>query len=145
MPPQLVFSSTGTKDSLTIIRESGVFAVNLVAEAAWAAMNRTSASVAPDVDEFEFAGIPRAECSTIAAPRVADAPATLECRVVQVIPLLGRDNWLVHGEVTGVHLRDAWLVGGRFDVPRFNPVARLGYRDFSVVREVVELARPGED
>ncbi len=145
VPPQVIFASTGSKHSLANIRETGVFAVNIVAEAALVAMNETSAAVPAGVDEFARAGIEKTECTTIGCPRVANAPATLECRLVQVIPLLGRDNWLVHGEVTGVHLRDDCIVAGRFDVTRFNPVGRLGYRDYSVVRDVVELARPGEE
>ncbi len=51
-------------------------------------------------------GVERAECETIACPRVADAPATLECRVVEIVQLLGPDNHLILGEVTGIHLRD---------------------------------------
>jgi hypothetical protein len=35
-------------------------------------------------------------------------------------------------------------VGGRFDVTRFHPVARGGYMDYSVVREVFEMRRPGQ-
>ncbi|MFT4150405.1 MAG: flavin reductase family protein [Paracoccaceae bacterium] len=144
VPPQVVFSSTGTKDSLTNIRETGVFAVNIVEEAMLHRMNETSAPVARDVDEFALAGIGKAQCREIDCPHVAGAPAVLECRVVQVVQLLGRDNWLVHGEVVGIHLRDDCLVGGRFDVTRFRPVSRLGYRDYAIVGEVFELARPDE-
>ncbi len=64
--------------------------------------------------------------------------------MVQDVPLLGNGNALVIGEVTGIHLRDDCLVGGRFDVTRFRPVGRMGYRDYTVVREVVEVLRPGE-
>ena len=56
----------------------------------------------------------------------------------------GTDNVLILGEVTGIHLRDDCLVDGRFDVTRYNPVARLGYRDYTIVREVIELPRPDE-
>jgi hypothetical protein len=35
-------------------------------------------------------------------------------------------------------------VNGRFEVTRFHPVARLGYRDYTIVREVIDLPRPGE-
>ena len=144
VPPQVMFASTGAKDSLAALRASGVFCVNIVEEAALAAMNATSAAFARGVDEFEAAGVPKAECRTIPCPRVEGAPASLECRVTQVVELLGRDNHLILGEVTGVHLRDDCLVDGRFDVTRFRPMARLGYRDYAVVREVIELARPGE-
>ena len=144
VPPQLMFSSTGTKDSLANIRETGVFAVNIVAEAAKEQMNLTSGPYARGEDEFALAGVPKAECETVDCPRVADAPAALECRVVEIIALKGADNHMVLGEVTGVHIRDDCLVDGRFDVTRFRPLARLGYRDYAVVREVFEMKRPGD-
>lgn len=144
VPPQVVFASTGIKDTLTNIRETGVFAVNIVEEAMLKAMSETSALLPRDKDEFVINDLPKAPCETIACPRLAGAPATLECRVVQEVQLLGRDNVLVIGEVTGIHLRDDCLVNGRFDATRFHPVARMGYRDYAIVREVIELARPNE-
>ncbi|WGV16461.1 flavin reductase family protein [Fuscovulum ytuae] len=143
-PPQVTFASTGVKDSLTNIRATGVFSVNIVAAAMLHPMSETSASLPAEVDEFAQAGVEKAECAVIDAPRVADAPATLECTVVEIIPLRGRDNFLVIGEVVGIHLRDDCLVAGRFDVTRFQPLARMGYRDYAVVSEVFELHRPGE-
>ena len=144
VPPQITFASNGVKDSVTNIRATGVFAANIVAEAMFAAMSETSAEVAADVDEFTLAGVARAECSTIPCPRVADAPATLECTLVDIITLRGRDNFLIIGEVIGIHLRDDCIKAGRFDVTAFNPVARLGYRDYTIVRDLVELKRPNE-
>lgn len=143
-PPQVTFASTGIKDSLRNVLDTGVFAVNIVEEAMLDAMNATSAALPREVDEFARAGVQREACVTIDCPRVAGAPAVLECRLVQEILLLGRDNVLVIGEVTGIHLRDDCLVDGRFDVTRFHPVARMGYRDYAVIREVFEKKRPGE-
>lgn len=144
-PPQVMFASTTRKDSLRNIEETGVFAVNIVEYGARAAMNLTSGSYPPGTDEFTLAGVDRSQCDTIDCPRVADAPAVLECRVSQIIRLLGDDNHLILGEVTGIHLRDDCLVEGRFDVTRFHPLARGGYRDYSVVREVFEMTRPGQE
>jgi flavin reductase (DIM6/NTAB) family NADH-FMN oxidoreductase RutF len=144
VPPQVMFASTGVKDSLLNIRETGVFCVNVVGEDWLGRMSETSAVVARGVDEFALAGVEKAACETIPCPRVAGVPAALECRVVREVPLLGAGNAMVLGEVTGVHLRDDCLVGGRFDVTRFRPVGRLGYRDYAIVREVVEVPRPGE-
>ena len=144
VPPQVVFASTATKDSLANIRETGVFAVNIVAEAAKEKMNLTSGPWARGEDEFALAGVAKADCATVDCPRVADAPATLECRVVEIIALKGADNHMVLGEVTGVHIREDCLVDGRFDVTRFRPLARLGYRDYAVVREVFEMKRPAD-
>lgn len=144
VPPQVMFSSTGAKDSWRNIQETGFFAVNVVGLEMLDQMNATSTALPHGTDEFDHAGLARAECETIPCPRVAGAPATLECRMTQIVPLLGRDNYLILGEVIGVHLRDDCLVDGRFDVTRFTPVARLGYRDYSVVREVFELGRPDD-
>jgi len=51
------------------------------------------------VDEFDKAGIARVECETIAASRVANAPASLECKVIQIVQLPGAANFVtfVHG------------------------------------------------
>ncbi len=139
-PPQVMFAG-GAKDSLANIRDTSVFAMNVVGEAMLHQMNATSARLPRGTDEFSHAGIEKAECHTINCPRVAHAPATLECRLTRIIQLLG-DNFMVIGEVTGIHLRDDCLTEGRFDLTRFNPVARLGYKDYTVVRDLFAMDRP---
>jgi flavin reductase (DIM6/NTAB) family NADH-FMN oxidoreductase RutF len=151
VPPQVMFASTsakpdrdGTKDSVANIRETGVFCVNIVEFAMRDAMNATSGPWPREVDEFDHAALAREACQTIDAARVADAPAALECRMTQIIPLAGEANFLVIGEVVGIHMRDDCLVDGMFDITRFRPLARCGYRDYAVVNEVFSLSRPGE-
>ncbi len=136
VPPQVMFASTAakpdrgdTKDSVANIRETGVFCVNVVEYAMKDVMNVSSGPWDREVDEFEKAGIAREECETIACSRVAQAPANLECKLTQFVQLPGAANFVVFGEVTGVHLRDDCVVDGIFDILRFNPWARLGYRD----------------
>ena len=151
VPPQVMFASTsakpdreGTKDSVANIRETGVFCVNVVEYAMKDAMNLTSGPWPREVDEFEKAGIAREDCRTIPCSRVKDAPASLECKLVRIVQLPGEANFVVFGEVTGVHLRDDCLKDGVFDVLSFNPLTRMGYRDYSVIREKFSLSRPGE-
>ncbi len=144
VPPQVMFASTDWKDSVRNITETKVFCVNVVEHAARDVMNVSTTHFAPEVDEFEASGATKSTCETIDCPRVADAPASLECRMTQVIELKGKDNYLILGEVTGIHLRDDCIVDGKFDVLRFNPLARLGYRDYSAVTELFSLARPDD-
>ncbi|MCR9085834.1 MAG: flavin reductase family protein [Rhodobacteraceae bacterium] len=151
VPPQVMFASTaakpdrdGTKDSTANIRETGVFCVNIVGHGMRDVMNVTSGGYPREVDEFDRAGVARAECQTIPCSRVADAPANLECRLTQIVQLPGEANFVTFGEVTGVHLRDDCVVDGRFDVTRYQPLARMGYRDYARVAEVFELARPDD-
>lgn len=152
VPPQVMFASTsskpdrdGTKDSVSNIRETGVFCVNIVEYAMRDVMNTTSGMWPREVDEFSHAGIDRAECDTVACSRVSQAPANLECKLTQIVVLEGETNFLVLGEVTGVHLRDDCVVDGMFDVLKYQPLTRLGYRDYSRVTEVFSLKRPGEE
>lgn len=144
VPPQVMFASTGIKDSATAIRDMGVFCVNIVSTDLAEAMNATSAAFPRGTDEFTEAGITKAECDTIDCPRVANAPAALECRVTEIVTLKGDGNLLIVGEVTGIHMRDDCIVDGRFDVTRFQPLSRLGYRDYASVTEVFEMVRPDD-
>jgi flavin reductase (DIM6/NTAB) family NADH-FMN oxidoreductase RutF len=148
-PPQVMFCSNGdkadrdgTKDSLSNIRWARAFCVNIVAYEARDAMNATSAALPAGTDEFAAAGVAKAECQTIPCARVADAPASLECRLVRMVRLAGAANWMAIGAVTGVHLRDDLLREGRLDVTAYAPLTRLGYRDYAAVTEVFEIRRP---
>lgn len=150
-PPQVMFASTGaktdrdgTKDSVANILESGVFCVNIVEYAMRDAMNASSQTLPAHHSEFDHAGLERAECTTIACARVAQAPAALECRLTRIVTLEGESNTLVLGEVTGIHMRDDCMVDGRFDVTRFQPLSRLGYRDYATVTELFSLTRPDD-
>ncbi|MBF9031346.1 flavin reductase family protein [Rhodobacterales bacterium HKCCE3408] len=150
-PPQVMFASTGskpdrgdTKDSVAQIRETGVFCVNTVSYDLRDVMNQSSGPWDAHDDEFARAGLEKAQCETIDCPRVVAAPASLECRMTQVVQLEGKSNFLVLGVVTGVHIREEFLHEGRFDLTRVQPLTRLGYRDYGVIRELFELRRPGE-
>jgi len=145
VPPQVMFASTGAKDSLANIRESGVFSVSVVGAPQLRAMSDTSATLPRGTDEFVQAGVAKAECTTIPCPRVANAPATLECRMMEVVTLRGAANFLILGEVTGVHIADACLRDGRFAPDLWQPVARMGYRDYATLAPVFEMRRPGEE
>ncbi|MEP2715593.1 flavin reductase family protein [Pseudophaeobacter sp.] len=150
-PPQVMFASTGskddqdgTKDSLANIEETGVFCVNIVAYEMRDAMNASSEMLPKEVDEFDHAGLTAVDCDTIDCARIKDAPAALECRLTQIVTLPGAANRVAFGEVTGIHLRDDCLRDGIFDVTTFQPLARMGYRDYTVVRETFALSRPDD-
>jgi len=151
VPPQVMFASTGakedqdgTKDSLANIRETGVFCVNICDADSLHQMNTTSAGVAAGIDEFETSGLAPVPCETIDCMRIQNAPASMECRMTNIIKLEGDANFIVTGTLIGIHMRDSCIVDGRFDVTTFKPLARLGYRDYTIVREVFELQRPDD-
>lgn len=150
-PPIVMFASTGakpdragTKDSMAALEQTGVFAVNIVSEALRDPMNASSAPLPAGEDEFAAAGLTAAPCEVIDCPRVAEAPASFECRVWKVLTLPGESNRVAFGEVVGVHIDPAFIVDGRFDVTRVRPLSRLGYRDYATVTEVFSLNRPSD-
>jgi len=145
--PIVGFSSEGFKDSAAFAEESGEFAFNLATFDLMKEMSETSAPLPRGSSEFEHAGLAMAPCRLIGAPRVAQAHASLECKVTQVLRLKrhnGADlnNYLVFGEVVAFHLDDALIRNGRFDTAAAAPLARCGYQDYAVADRMIALARP---
>jgi len=147
-PPIVGFSSdSGPKDSATFAQESGEFVFNLATLPLRDAMNATSAPLPRGDNEFLHAGLTMAGCELVAAPRVAESPASLECKVVEVVAIRNRrgestGHVLILGEVVGVHIKDAYVRDGRFDITLAAPLARCGYQDYAVVQSVFALGRP---
>ena len=149
-PPMVAFSSSpganGEKDSLINARDKAEFVVNIVSKEQMQAMSDTSAALDHGVSEFDFAGLAAEPASIVKAPMVAGAPCQLECKLWDIITLPqtadGQNNHLVIGQVVGIHIDDGIITDGKVDVLKFNPVARLGYMDYTAVEDVFPLARP---
>lgn len=143
-PHYVAFGSGPRKDSLANIEATGEFAFSLATYDLREKMNATSAHVA--ADEFELAGLAKAPCRMIRAPRVAESPAALECRLFQVVPLPdddgNADNFLVIGRVVGIHIDDRFIHDGRVDTAAMRPIARLGYSEYATVTEAWRMRRP---
>lgn len=146
--PHLVwFSAEGEKDSVVFARETGEFVVNLVGRSFAEKMNASSIDAPLGFNEFEYAGLETAPSRMVAPPRVAAAPAALECRLTEIFrpkTITGEFSvaHVVVGQVVGVHIDDAMLTDGLFDVVRAGNVARLGYMDYTTVSETFAMRRP---
>ncbi|WP_422732046.1 flavin reductase family protein [Leclercia pneumoniae] len=130
-PPIIGFASSGWKDSVSNIVETGEFVWNLTTRTLASAMNETSASLPHGEDEFIRAGLTKAESRVVQVPRVAESPVNFECRLSQCIQLTAAngeaiDTWLVLGEVVGIHIDEALLQDGIYQTARAEPVLRAG-------------------
>jgi flavin reductase (DIM6/NTAB) family NADH-FMN oxidoreductase RutF len=131
-PPLVGFSCTGQKkDSVNNVEQTGEFAYNLVTRSLAEAMNATSATVAPEVNEFELAGLTPAPSRIISAPRVAESPVSFECRCTEIHQLKAANGekapaWLVLGEVVAVHIDKSLLRDGVYDTASAEHLARGG-------------------
>jgi flavin reductase (DIM6/NTAB) family NADH-FMN oxidoreductase RutF len=94
------------------------------------------------------AGLTPAPCRYVKAPRVAESPLALECKYWKTIELPiepgheAHPGSMVIGHVVGVHIDDAIIKNGRVDVAAFQPVARLGYSEYTTVTDVWAMRRP---
>ncbi|KAB7897798.1 flavin reductase family protein [Rouxiella sp. S1S-2] len=131
-PPIIGFASSGWKDSVKNIVETGEFVWNLTTRSLAIKMNESSASLAHGRDEFEFAGLTPTPGTLVAADRVAESPVNFECKLSQCIQLQSAagekiDTWLVLGEVVAVHIARHLLdEQGIYQTALAEPVLRAG-------------------
>jgi flavin reductase (DIM6/NTAB) family NADH-FMN oxidoreductase RutF len=146
-PPTVLFSASGKhvegsiKDSALNAKETGEFVYNMATWELREPMNRSSASVPRSVDEFEIAGLEKAPSRIVKPPRVAQSPVQFECKTVRIVELSPL-NTIVFGEVVGIHIDERIVTNGRIDLTKALPIARLGYMEYTVVREIFEMRRP---
>lgn len=124
----------GLKDTARNVLSTEEFAVNVVTESLLEEMDHTSATVAPDVSEFDVAGVQRAECRQIEPPRVADAVVTMECTLFDSFEI--RNRLMILGEVVYVHVDEVVTTDGRIDARNVDTVGRLGGTYYTISRPV---------
>lgn len=148
-PKMVMFSSSGRKDSLRNVEETGVFTASFVSRSLLDQMTASSAAVPYGEDEFALAGLTAAQGRLVDAPYVGEAVAALECRVTKVLTLPDMegnetDSHAVFGQVVGIHIAEAMIRDGRFDLAFAEPIMRLGYMDYAGMGPVFELRRPSQ-
>jgi flavin reductase (DIM6/NTAB) family NADH-FMN oxidoreductase RutF len=149
-PPIIGFSSTGRKDSVANIQETGEFVWNLATMDLAKQMNATAAHVAHDVNEFTIAGLTAAPSKLVNVPRVAESRVSFECKLTQIIQLQGADGrkapaWLTLGEVVAVHIDKTLIKDGVYQTALARPIVRAGRMgDYFEIRPeaMFEMIRP---
>ena len=154
-PPTLAFSvgprggesrtgAAGLKDTARNVETTGEFVVNVVDDVLAERMNLTSGEYPPEVDEFVVAGLTPAPAVMVRAPRVLEAPVSMECRVSQIVRVGRGPHSLVLGEILYFHLRDDLYdsATGRVSMHRLKPVGRLCGQMYTHVHDIFEMKRP---
>jgi len=131
------------KDTARNIRRSHEFVVNLVDEATAQAMNLTAATLPYGTGELAHAGLTTAASSTVAPPRIAESPASLECKEWGTIQI--GDNRLIVGLIKRIQLRDDLfdLETKRIHTERFHPIGRMASPNwYCTTQDRFEMKRP---
>ena len=147
-PPLVMFASEGRKDSVENIEQTGEFVCNLATWDLREQMNETSAPMPHGKNEFVRAKLTMAPSGLVKPPRVAEAPAALECKLLRIVRLDTHKNQptdchVVFGEVVGVYIDERFVKDGMLDTAAMKPVARCGYTDqYAVVESLFFMTRP---
>lgn len=147
-PPLVIFApgdrdDGSPKDTARNCRRTGEFVVNLVDESLAEVMNRTSATVPYGVSETEREKLETVASSAVTPPRVAAAPAALECKVHSIQQIGG--NRLVFGIVHRVQVREEFFDRETLRVrgDRFHPVGRMSVPHwYCRTGDLFEMQRP---
>lgn len=131
------------KDTLRNIQATGEFVVNLADEFLAEQVTLTAGEYGAEVDEFALAQLEAAPSLKIRPPRVAQAPAALEVKLRQVVPVEETDYTLVIGQVLYIHIRAGLLrPNGLVDAALMRPLLRLGGDEYATLGRVFALPRP---
>ena len=154
VPPTVLFcpalreegsSETGErKDTLRNVEETGEFVINVVSEEIAAGANKASANVPPEVDEFPLSGLTPVPSEAVRPPRVAESPAQMEFKLVQVIYTghAPRSGVIVLGEVVRFHVRAKLVDDFRIDPAGLNAVGRMAGHTWVRTGDRFELIQP---
>lgn len=133
------------KDTANNIKETGEFVVNLVSYSMCEAMNLTSLELDPDVDELSLAGLSTIASEKVKPPRIAHAPAALECKLLNIVDI-GALRSITLATVVAIHVADEAVLDTErcyIDTPKLDLVGRMhGSSGYTRTTDRFEMNRP---
>lgn len=151
-PPMVMFAANGypdgrRKDTVINAEKTGWFVWNMATWDLREAVNISAMALPPEESEFEKAGLRKTYADLSATPMVADSPAHFECKFMSTHRIPGNSNVgtidVVYASVERIHVNDDYLTPeGKLDYGKIQPIARMGYYDYTVVRDTFEMRIP---
>jgi flavin reductase (DIM6/NTAB) family NADH-FMN oxidoreductase RutF len=141
-----------SKDTIQNIKDVKEFVINMVDKSIIGAMHIASAEIPSNESEIEYAGVTLVDSKTVSVQRIAEAPASLECELFQIIELNERRS-LVLGKIKSIYIKDEIIdpLSKRIIPEKYSPIARLfgdyyawlGERYTKAIPSVDEIQRLG--
>jgi flavin reductase (DIM6/NTAB) family NADH-FMN oxidoreductase RutF len=149
-PPHVMFSTVrpnnSNKDTLNNVLATKQFVVNMATEELAEAVNASSASLPPDVDEFEYAGVTKAPSLLVKAPRVKESPIHFECELVHHYTLEDHKHGgatIMVGRIVMFHVDESVLLDDfKINQDTYRPIARLAGSNYAKLGEIFSIKRP---
>jgi flavin reductase (DIM6/NTAB) family NADH-FMN oxidoreductase RutF len=154
-PPIVMFSANQNtagerKDSVRNAEETSEFVWNMATYALREAVNKSAEELPHGVDEFEHAGLVKLPSRKVKPMRVAGSPIQFECVYLNTlrfpgVPPMGTAD-VVFGRVVAIHIDDEVIDGqGMLDILKIQPLARMGYYDYTFVDNKFEMVIGGNN
>ncbi|WP_449281818.1 flavin reductase family protein [Leucobacter sp.] len=153
--PMVMFSANRypdgrRKDTVVNAERTGWFVYNMATYALREEVNSSAMALGPEENEFDALSVTKVLAESHPIPMVAESPIKFECRYHSTTTIPGRSNVgtidVVFAEVAVIHVDDEVITDdGRIDILGISPIARMGYFDYTVVRELFEMRVPGSD
>ena len=148
-PPHVMFSTVRSnntnKDTLNNVLETKEFVVNMVTEDTVECMNRTAEIVAPEVNEFELAGLTPIASVKVKPARVKESPITMECELVHHYTLENHKYGgatIIIGKIVMFHIDESVLLEDhKINLETYKPVARLAGSNYAKLGEIFSIKR----
>ncbi|RMH50088.1 MAG: flavin reductase family protein [Alphaproteobacteria bacterium] len=134
---------SGPKDTARNIAETGEFVVNIVTPDLVGPMVASAAAYPAGVSEPGVLGLALSPSGRVAPPRIADAPAAIECRLLDRLRYSDERD-IVVGEAVGLAAREGLIDTGRMHVDWAGafPVARLFADRYARLEEIARHPIP---
>lgn len=160
-PPMVMFSANQypdgrRKDTVLNAEETGWFVWNMATYALREAVNISAMVLDPSESEFDQiqqdsdVTITKQLADNYPIPMIAESPVKFECKYHSTHRVPGNSTVgtidIVFATVETIHVDDEVItVDGRLDISKIEPIARLGYFDYAVVRDTFEMRVPAAD
>ncbi len=136
-PPVVGVAIGQAQYSLGLITETGDFGVNLPSADQMQQADVCGTRSGQTVDKFAACGFTIQPASQIRAPLIEECPVSMECELIQNVPL-GNHEWVM-GKIVAVHVdEDVLAEDGGLDTARINPLLGLWAEYWSIGEKIGE-------
>ena len=148
-PPVLLYTQVSQrsgidKDTLQNLMETNECVVNIANFTLLEKLNATSASIAIDKSEFDYADIESCASYKVAPLSVKQSPIRYECALREVISIgdLPAGGTVILLDVKFVYVRDDLYVDGTINQSGVDSVGKMGGNYYCRTSNTIELDRP---
>ena len=149
-PPTIMFAPARRgwdgkeKDTLTNIRNTKEFSINIVSEDIGEKMVKCSTDYKKEVDEYSKSGLSPLSSKKIKPPIVSESKISLECILNQIVQIGKEDagsGFIVIGTIVLFHIDDEVYDNGRIILDKLQPLGRVAGNGYVRSTDTFDIAR----